>query len=49
VTSLQYKTSLCYNFQKGTCTYGDGCRYAHGEHELRTTYVIFPYLIAIAR
>lgn len=31
-----WKTSLCSYFRKaGTCRHGDGCRYAHGEEELR--------------
>mmetsp|Transcript_21863 Transcript_21863/g.62219 ORF Transcript_21863/g.62219 Transcript_21863/m.62219 type:complete len:343 (+) Transcript_21863:98-1126(+) len=32
-----YKTSLCFMWQKGRCSYeADECRYAHGIHELRT-------------
>ena len=30
-----YKTSICTKWLKGTCTYGDRCVFAHGEHELR--------------
>ena len=31
-----YKTALCRNFeQTGQCNYGDNCRFAHGEQELR--------------
>ena len=32
-----WKTSLCSYFRShsGTCSHGDGCRYAHGEEELR--------------
>lgn len=32
----KYKTSLCIQFKvTGSCTYGDECRYAHGQEELR--------------
>lgn len=30
-----YKSKLCANFVKGSCTYGDRCHFAHGESELR--------------
>eukprot|EP00250_Pteridium_aquilinum_P008942 c18326_g1_i2 orf=238-948(-) len=30
-----YKSKLCANFLKGSCTYGDRCHFAHGEGELR--------------
>lgn len=32
-----WKTSLCSYFRRsgGSCSHGDGCRYAHGEAELR--------------
>lgn len=31
-----YKTALCDAYKKGgKCSYGDACRFAHGEHELR--------------
>ncbi|KAL6844410.1 hypothetical protein ACP4OV_026083 [Aristida adscensionis] len=30
-----YKTKLCENFVKGTCTFGDRCHFAHGESEQR--------------
>ncbi|KAG5515476.1 hypothetical protein RHGRI_036506 [Rhododendron griersonianum] len=32
-----WKTSLCSYFRRseGSCSHGDGCRYAHGEEELR--------------
>jgi len=31
-----YKTSLCRNFEaEGDCRFGDSCRYAHGQGELR--------------
>jgi hypothetical protein len=30
-----YKTKLCENFLKGTCTFGDRCHFAHGESEQR--------------
>ena len=30
-----YKTILCTHFEKGTCTRGDKCHFAHGVEELR--------------
>ncbi|XP_057542687.1 zinc finger CCCH domain-containing protein 14-like [Amaranthus tricolor] len=33
--SNSYKTKLCENFSKGSCTFGDKCHFAHGEAELR--------------
>uniref|UniRef100_A0A1D1YAL0 Zinc finger CCCH domain-containing protein 14 n=1 Tax=Anthurium amnicola TaxID=1678845 RepID=A0A1D1YAL0_9ARAE len=30
-----YKTKLCENFTKGSCTFGDRCHFAHGPAELR--------------
>ncbi|KAL1569370.1 zinc finger CCCH domain-containing protein 14-like [Salvia divinorum] len=30
-----FKTKLCENFGKGSCTFGDRCHFAHGEAELR--------------
>ncbi|RRT36660.1 hypothetical protein B296_00041419 [Ensete ventricosum] len=30
-----YKTKLCENFTKGSCTFGDRCHFAHGASELR--------------
>jgi cleavage and polyadenylation specificity factor subunit 4 len=30
-----YKISLCKHFMQGECPFGDGCHFAHGEHELR--------------
>ncbi|MCO5602338.1 hypothetical protein L7F22_056468 [Adiantum nelumboides] len=33
--SQSYKSKLCANFAKGSCTYGDRCHFAHGEGELR--------------
>ncbi|CAM0946341.1 unnamed protein product [Alopecurus aequalis] len=30
-----FKTKLCANFTKGSCTFGDRCHFAHGENELR--------------
>ncbi|KAK4749888.1 hypothetical protein SAY87_027337 [Trapa incisa] len=30
-----FKTKLCDNFAKGSCTFGDRCHFAHGDAELR--------------
>ncbi|KAK4791097.1 hypothetical protein SAY86_031510 [Trapa natans] len=30
-----FKTKLCDNFSKGTCTFGDRCHFAHGAEELQ--------------
>lgn len=30
-----YKTKLCDNFAKGSCTFGDKCHFAHGASELQ--------------
>mmetsp|Transcript_6680 Transcript_6680/g.7252 ORF Transcript_6680/g.7252 Transcript_6680/m.7252 type:complete len:604 (+) Transcript_6680:104-1915(+) len=30
-----YKVSLCKHFLSGDCPFGDGCHFAHGEHELK--------------
>lgn len=30
-----YKVSLCKHFLQGDCPFGDGCHFAHGEHELK--------------
>jgi cleavage and polyadenylation specificity factor subunit 4 len=30
-----FKISLCKHFIQGECPFGDGCHFAHGEHELR--------------
>lgn len=32
-----FKTKLCDNFAKGSCTFGDRCHFAHGAAELRKT------------
>ncbi|RDY01407.1 Zinc finger CCCH domain-containing protein 14, partial [Mucuna pruriens] len=33
--SGNFKTKLCENFAKGSCTFGDRCHFAHGTDELR--------------
>ena len=30
-----YKMTLCDNYTKGYCQFGDICKFAHGEHELK--------------
>jgi len=30
-----FKISLCKHFTQGDCPFGEGCHFAHGEHELR--------------
>ena len=37
VGTPNFKTKLCENFAKGSCTYGDRCHFAHGSDELRVT------------
>lgn len=32
-----FKTKLCENFTKGSCTFGERCHFAHGVEELRKT------------
>ncbi|XP_076923287.1 zinc finger CCCH domain-containing protein 31-like [Bidens hawaiensis] len=34
-----FKTRICDNFAKGSCTFGEKCHFAHGAEELRTSYV----------
>ncbi|XP_039007885.1 zinc finger CCCH domain-containing protein 14-like isoform X2 [Hibiscus syriacus] len=34
-----YKTKLCDNFAKGSCTFGERCHFAHGAAELRKSLV----------
>lgn len=34
-----YKTKLCDNFTKGSCTFGERCNFAHGAAELRRSAV----------
>ncbi|XP_047970370.1 zinc finger CCCH domain-containing protein 36-like [Salvia hispanica] len=36
-TGSNFKTKLCENFTKGSCTFGERCHFAHGEAELRKT------------
>ena len=31
----KYKTEMCRNWLRGTCTYGNNCLFAHGEDEIR--------------
>lgn len=33
--STNFKTKMCENFAKGTCTFGERCHFAHGREELR--------------
>ncbi|KAJ0953130.1 putative transcription factor C3H family [Helianthus annuus] len=35
--SANFKTKLCENFAKGSCTFGEKCHFAHGAEELRTS------------
>ncbi|XP_010257466.1 PREDICTED: zinc finger CCCH domain-containing protein 14 [Nelumbo nucifera] len=35
VAASNYKTKLCENFAKGSCTFGDRCHFAHGAADLR--------------
>eukprot|EP00798_Chlamydomonas_sp_ICE-L_P030353 gene30353-35358_t len=32
---LFYKTRVCIKWKEGSCAYGNNCRYAHGEEDLR--------------
>ncbi|KAM7472911.1 hypothetical protein LguiA_011094 [Lonicera macranthoides] len=34
-STSNYKTKLCENFAKGSCTFGERCHFAHGASELR--------------
>ncbi|KAM6579007.1 hypothetical protein CsatB_030845 [Cannabis sativa] len=34
-TGSNFRTKICDNFNKGSCTFGDRCHFAHGAHELR--------------
>ncbi|KAK2965556.1 hypothetical protein RJ640_016698 [Escallonia rubra] len=34
-----YKTKMCENFAKGSCTFGERCHFAHGAGELRKSVV----------
>ncbi|XP_057768775.1 zinc finger CCCH domain-containing protein 14-like [Salvia miltiorrhiza] len=36
-TGSNFKTKLCENFTKGSCTFGERCHFAHGAAELRKT------------
>ncbi|CAA0815273.1 Zinc finger CCCH domain-containing protein 36 [Striga hermonthica] len=35
-----YKTKICENFNKGSCTFGERCHFAHGQGELRRSAVL---------
>ncbi|KAL9250282.1 Zinc finger CCCH domain-containing protein [Drosera capensis] len=35
-SASNFKTKICDNFSKGTCTFGDRCHFAHGAEELRS-------------
>lgn len=35
VPASNFKTKLCENFAKGSCTFGERCHFAHGAEELR--------------
>ncbi|CAN0283191.1 unnamed protein product [Pylaiella littoralis] len=35
IISTNLKTELCRNFEKGVCTYGERCAFAHGRVELK--------------
>lgn len=37
--SNNFKTKLCENFTKGTCTFGERCHFAHGPSEMRKSAV----------
>ncbi|CAH9106637.1 unnamed protein product [Cuscuta epithymum] len=32
-----FKTKMCDNFMKGSCTFGDRCHFAHGAEEMRSS------------
>ncbi|XP_066325161.1 zinc finger CCCH domain-containing protein 14-like [Miscanthus floridulus] len=34
-TGSNFKTKMCENFAKGSCSFGDKCHFAHGGNELR--------------
>lgn len=34
-TPMLFRTVICSWWKRGECEYGDGCRFAHGEHQLR--------------
>ena len=44
-----FKTKLCENFAKGSCTFGERCHFAHGAAELRKSGVWFCFSICISQ
>ncbi|CAM0946343.1 unnamed protein product [Alopecurus aequalis] len=44
-----FKTKLCANFTKGSCTFADRCHFAHGENELRNSDVASNCIITISQ